>query len=62
MNTPYRQVETELRCGNGHVHTDPNAEGAYCRIPPCMGIEYSGRWDPVRKIERAEKRVEPGHS
>jgi hypothetical protein len=30
------QPETELACGRGHVHEDPNAEGAFCCIKPCV--------------------------
>lgn len=57
---PYReQPVTELRCGRGHLHESPNAEGAHCCIKPCVSeAELPGsRWDPLRKIHRVTKPI-----
>lgn len=57
---PYReQPATELRCGRGHLHESPNAEGAYCCIHPCVSEAWlsPSRWDPIRKIHRVTKPI-----
>jgi len=41
------------RCSRGHLHT-AKAIGGYCCIPPCVGIEQGGRWEPARRIDRIE--------
>ena len=55
--TPYRQpVETELRCGRGHVHQ--NGEGSECLTEPC--VTWIDDWyiAPFIDSERIIRRVQ----